>query len=55
MNIQYIISSHEHLVKFLDGFSSHMVGEIAQKKTIKNSEKKDVPFYEFNNLIVAEL
>jgi len=25
MNIQYVISSHEHLIKFLDRFSSHMV------------------------------
>jgi hypothetical protein len=45
MNIQYIISSHEHLVKFLDGFSSHMVGEIEKKNTIKNADKKDVPSY----------
>jgi len=45
MNIQYVISSHEHLIKFLDGFSSHMVMEIAEKKTKKNMDKKDVPFY----------
>jgi hypothetical protein len=29
MNIQYVISSHEHLIKFLDRFSSHMVRENA--------------------------
>ena len=27
MNIQYILSSHEHLVKFLRGLSSYMLKE----------------------------
>jgi hypothetical protein len=45
-NIQYVISSHEHLVKFLDLFSSHMVSEVAQGKTKKsNIDKKDIPLY----------
>jgi hypothetical protein len=39
MNIQYIISSHEHLIKFLDKFSSHMVKEYAEPKFKPMSEK----------------
>ena len=32
MNLQFVISSHEHLIKFLDRFISHMVGEHQNKR-----------------------
>ena len=50
MFIQYIISSHEHLVKFLDGFSSHMVKENQKpftKKVNVNGKPVTVPEYDF--------
>jgi hypothetical protein len=53
MNIQYVISSHEHLVKFLDRFSSHMVNEKAIGRTKTNTiEKKEVAAYEFNQMFL---
>lgn len=53
MNIQYVISSHEHLVKFLDRFSSHMVNEKALGRTKTNTiEKKEVAAYEFNQMFL---
>lgn len=61
MNIQYIISSHEHLIKFLDRFSSHMVKENAEPKfkaiseKERKEEKKPMQVYDFNNMQQDEL
>jgi hypothetical protein len=53
MHIQYIISSHEHLIKFLDRFSSHMIKENAVpkfkpiSKKEEREERKPTQIYDF--------
>jgi hypothetical protein len=32
MNLQFVVSSHEHLIKFLDRFISFMVNQNNKKK-----------------------
>lgn len=41
MNIQYILSSHEHLVKFLRGLSSYMIKERARIGDLLASGEND--------------
>lgn len=59
MNIQFVISSHEHLIKFLDRFSSYMVKEYAEPKfkpvSEKEKDKKPVQIYDFIRMNVEEL
>lgn len=61
MNIQYIISSHEHLIKFLDRFSSHMINENAEPKfkpiteKERKEEKKPTQVYDFKTMDLDEL
>lgn len=61
MNIQYVISSHEHLYKFLDRFISHMVKENANPKfkplseKERKEEKKPTQMYDFRTMSTDEL
>lgn len=51
MNIQFVISSHEHLVKFLDRFNSHMIRETMARK-LKPNSKEIIIIYEFQLLML---
>ncbi len=62
MNIQYILSSHEHLIKFLRGLSSYMLKErerigdkLSSLQASENEDKKMANILDFQDTAIDEL